>query len=91
MNNQIFFISAVTLMSSVLPLAAIAADFDGSEPLTCAAIFSAECNAGDQQCITGAPWMINFPVFIEIDFKAKNVATTRLHESPRVSRHQSCQ
>jgi len=85
MNKQIFFTIAVALIISALPVAAKAVDFDGSKPLTCAAIFSAECNAGDQQCITGAPWMINFPVFIEIDFKTKQVSTTKLHESPRVS------
>ncbi len=85
MSKQIFFICVVALMISALPFAAMADDFDGSKPLTCASIYSAECNAGDQKCITGAPWMINFPVFIEIDFKAKEVSTTKLHESPRVS------
>jgi len=85
MSKQISFICAVALMISALPLAATADEFDGSKPLTCASIYSAECNAGDQKCITGAPWMINFPVFMEIDFKAKEVSTTKLHENPRVS------
>lgn len=85
MSKQIFFTCAVALMISTMPTAAMADEFDGSKPLSCASIFSAECNAGDQQCITGAPWMINFPVFIEIDFKSKKVTTSKLHESPRVS------
>jgi len=77
--------AAVFLLISSLPLVSAANDFDGSKSLTCAAIFSAECNAGDQQCITGAPWMINFPVFLEIDFKAKQVTTTKQHKNPRIS------
>jgi len=85
MSKQIFFTFALTLMISALPFTAMADDFDGSKPLTCASIFSAECNAGDQECTTGAPWMINFPVFMEVDFKAKKVSTTKLHESPRIS------
>ena len=72
-------------MASSLPLVSAADDFDGSKPLVCAAIFSAECNAPNQKCTTGAPWMINIPVFMNIDFNAKQVTTTRQHESPRTS------
>jgi hypothetical protein len=85
MSKNIFFTMVVILMLQALSLSAVADDFDGSKPLTCASIFSAECNAADQQCITGAPWMINFPVFMEIDFKAKQVSTTKLHETTRTS------
>lgn len=85
MSKQIFFAIAAVLMITSLPLTASAADFDGSKPLTCASIFSVECHASDQECKSGAPWMINFPVFMEIDFKAKTVSTTKLHENPRTS------
>jgi len=85
MNKQTIFTSAVFLLAASLPLTASADDFDGSKALTCASIYSAECNAGDQTCITGAPWMINFPVFIELDFEAKVASTTRLHENTRKS------
>ncbi|MGA9575108.1 MAG: hypothetical protein WBS20_14310 [Lysobacterales bacterium] len=85
MTKQTFMYMAAVLAISVLPATASADDFDGSKPLTCASIFSAECNAASQECITGAPWMINFPVFIEIDFKAKKASTTKLHENTRVS------
>jgi hypothetical protein len=85
MNKQTIFTIAVFLLATSLPLAATADDFDGSMPLTCASIYSAECNAADQACITGAPWTINFPVFIEIDFDAKMASTTKLHEVPRKS------
>jgi hypothetical protein len=86
MSKKIFFTIAAALIIASLPLTASADDFDGSMPLTCASIFSAECGAADQECITGAPWMINFPVFMEVDFKAKTVSTTKLHENPRTSK-----
>ena len=85
MIKQILFTVAVVLMMVTLPLTVSADDFDGSKPLICAAIYSAECHAGDQECVTGAPWMINLPVFIEIDFKAKKLSTTKAHENPRIS------
>jgi hypothetical protein len=85
MKRQSIFAVAVFLMISALPLVSVADDFDGSKPLVCAAIFSAECNAGDQECITGAPWMINIPVFMKVDFEAKQVTTTKQHENPRTS------
>ena len=86
MIKQILFTVTVVLMMVTLPLTVSADDFDGSKPLICAAIYSAECHAGDQECVTGAPWMINFPVFIEIDFKAKKLSTTKAHENPRISK-----
>ena len=85
MNRQRFLAAAIFLMISLLPLVSAAGDFDGSKPLICAAIFSAECNARDQECITGAPWMINIPVFMKVDFEAKQVTTTKQHETPRTS------
>ncbi len=85
MKRQFFSMAAGFLLISSLPLISAADDFDGSKPLTCAAIFSAECNAGEQECTTGAPWMINFPVFMEVDFKAKQVTTTKQHQNPRIS------
>lgn len=85
MNRFNLFSTAVVMIVSVLPLAASASDFDGSKPLTCTSIWSSECRAEDQKCIGGAPWMNNFPVFMEIDFKAKKVSTTKAHKNPRVS------
>jgi hypothetical protein len=85
MKRQSLLAMAVFLMISSLSLVSVADDFDGSQPLVCAAIFSAECNAGEQECITGAPWMINIPVFMKVDFEAKKVTTTKQHENPRTS------
>jgi hypothetical protein len=76
---------AAVLVVSTLPVASFADDFDGSKPLTCASIYSVECNAPTQDCKTGAPWMINFPVFIQIDFDKKQASTTKLYEDTRIS------
>jgi len=86
MNKKILSTIAIFLIVASLPITASADNFDGSRPLTCAAIFSASCQAADQKCTTGAPWMINFPVFMEVDFKAKTVSTTELHENPRITK-----
>lgn len=85
MKKQNVLAVAAFLMIMSLPLVSAADDFDGSKPLVCAAIFSAECNAGEQECITGAPWMINIPVFMKVDFDAKKVTTTKQHENTRTS------
>lgn len=85
MNKRPFSTIAIASLIASLPLTASTDEFDGSRQLICASIFSAECQAGNQDCITGAPWMINFPVFMEVDFKAKTVSTTELHENPRTS------
>ncbi|MGB5612225.1 MAG: hypothetical protein WBM67_06175 [Sedimenticolaceae bacterium] len=86
MSKKTIFATALVLLFSALPMAATAADFDGSRALTCAAIFSTECTAEDQRCRSGAPWVINFPVFIEMDFKAKELSTNAAHKTPRVSK-----
>lgn len=85
MKSQIFLMVVACLIISTFPLSSAADDFDGSKPLVCAAIFSAECTSGGQECVTGAPWMINFPVFMKIDLKAKQVTTIRKDVSQRTS------
>ena len=86
MSKQVFFTVVLAGLMTGFPVLTSADDFDGSKPLLCASIFSSECSAAEQECVTGAPWMINFPVFMEIDFKAKTVSTTKLHENPRISK-----
>ena len=84
--NRIHFVAAVFALSlTIASGAASAEDFDGSKPLVCASIHATECGAEAQECRSGAPWMINFPVFTQIDFKGKKISTTRQHETPRVS------
>lgn len=84
--NSIRLIAPVCLALLVIASdAALAGDFDGSKPLVCASIHATECGAETQECVSGAPWLINFPVFTEVDFKAKTLSTTRHHENERVS------
>lgn len=85
MKKHRILAKAAFLLVSSLPLVSVADDFDGSKPLTCAAIFSAQCTAVDQSCVTGAPWMINIPVFMQVDFDAKKVTTTRQYQDTRTS------
>lgn len=85
MNKSIYFTLVFAFFACLVPSATMAGEFDGSKPLLCAAIFSTECGAESQECVSGAPWEINFPVFTEIDFKAKTVSTTRQHKVARVT------
>jgi hypothetical protein len=73
-------------MGSLLPLSLSASDFDGSKPLICASVHATECGAEDQACISGPPWKANFPVFMQIDFKAKMASTLRHHENKRMTK-----
>lgn len=86
MNRIVLFAAAFALVAAVVPAGAIAGDFDGSKPLVCASIHATECSAESQECQSGAPWMINFPVFSEIDFKGKTLSTPREHQANRVSK-----
>lgn len=89
MKKSFYSVLFIALMAVFSPVTASAGDFDGSESLICAALFSAECNAETQECTSGAPWKINFPVFSEIDFKAKTISTTDQHKNKRVSKIES--
>lgn len=86
MSKSIYYSLFITLLFTVAPFNATAGEFDGSKPLVCAAIYATECGAESQECSSGAPWEINFPVFTDIDFKAMTVSTTRQHKVARVSK-----
>ncbi len=51
---------------------AVAADFDGSRPLTCATTQALDCVAGDE-CVDGEAADVGAPVFMHIDFEKKAV------------------
>ena len=51
---------------------AMAADFDGSKPLICAALETNECGPVDG-CVTGNAESVNLPTFLNIDFKGKMI------------------
>ena len=73
------------LVSILNPGYASAGEFNGTKPLVCAAMYSSECSAEAQECLGGAPWLINFPAFVEVDFKFKTLSTTHHHSVERVS------
>lgn len=85
MNRILFSGLVLALTGTIAPVSALAAPFDGSNPMVCASIHATECTAEAQECVSGAPWMINFPVFTEIDFKSKKLSTTDIHVNGRVS------
>lgn len=86
MSNYIFRGLLGLVLLGWLPLSFAEGVFDGSRPLVCAAIHAAECSSAELQCKSGPPWMIDFPVFVEIDFAAKTASTTRQHVVARVSK-----
>jgi len=89
MRNSLYSIIFIAFISTLAPISSVAGDFDGSKPLICAAIFSTECNAETQECVSGAPWNINFPVFSEIDFKSKTISTLDAYKNERETQIES--
>jgi hypothetical protein len=81
----LYYIMGTALLSCSLSAYA-AGPFDGSKPLLCAAIHATMCDEESVTCTSGAPWMVDFPVFTEIDFAAKTAATTRQHAVARTSK-----
>ncbi len=74
------------LIALLVPvLASAATDFDGSRELLCAVIHATEAEAEIPECLSGPPWLVNLPVFIEIDFVAKQTTTTSQHQVQRSS------
>ena len=64
------------LLAAVLSFAtmhALAADFDGSKPLICAAIEAHDCGLG-MTCERAIPEDLNVPQFIRLDFNAKTMS-----------------
>ena len=86
MSKYIFRTVICALMVGVLPVSVIAGDFDGSKAMVCASVHATECDAETQECISGAPWMINFPVFTEINFETNTLSTTPQHKVERISK-----
>lgn len=86
MSKYTYSMLLIAMTAVFIPVAASAGEFDGSKPLLCASIFSSQCEAESQECVSGAPWTINFPVFMEIDFKENVLSTTDQHKNARLSR-----
>lgn len=70
------------LMASVFGVAAVAADFDGSEPLICSFGPVVECDAGSK-CRVVTHDSVDAPDFVKLDFRRKQiVSTTAGEDSP---------
>ncbi len=66
-------------MLVLISAAATAEDLTGAERILCAGVQATYCDtSGD--CEVGMPWQWNMPEFVEIDFAAKTVSTTRAVE-----------
>jgi len=66
-------IGLLSLAMMVVPLGAVAADFDGSRPLIMAIIDVIECHPGGA-CETVTPQEARLPRFLEIDFDQKEIS-----------------
>ena len=58
---------------------ATAEDLTGADRILCAGVQAVYCDTSGA-CEVGMPWQWNMPEFVEIDFKAKTVSTTRAVE-----------
>ncbi len=85
MSKYNFLGLVIATLTMLLPATASAGVFDGSKPLLCAVLHAAECGAEVQKCRSGAPWELNIPVFIELDFAGQTASTTSQHATERTS------
>jgi hypothetical protein len=70
-----FLLIAFAALLAVASLAAHADDLGGADALLCAAVQAAVC-FDDGECVVDLPWNLNVPEFIEVDLRAKRLATT---------------
>ena len=70
------------LVASVFGMTAVAADFDGSEPLICSFGHVVECVNGSE-CLAVTNASVDAPDFVKLDFRNKQiVSTTGGEDSP---------
>jgi hypothetical protein len=78
------------MASSLAALALLAApllrgdDVSGKDHLLCTVIQATQCTP-DGECRSDHPWELNIPQFLEVDLKAKTVATTKASGQNRSS------
>ena len=65
-----------SLFTLFTPVAALSGDFEGSNPLLCAAVKVLECTAAEG-CVEVLPAEVNAPQFFRIDFRANTISVTR--------------
>jgi hypothetical protein len=86
MINKTFAGLMMALLPALIPAAACAGVLEGSRPLLCAVMHGTQCEAETQTCRSGAPWNLDLPVFIDIDFKKMTASTTRSDADVRQSK-----
>lgn len=72
------------LCLSLVPSTVLAAKYDGSVPLLCAAIEVLECAAG-AECHGGDAESVNLPPFVKIDVPQKVLSTTEAAAEQRTT------
>ena len=79
---KIFGRQVFVLVTSIFGVTAVAADFDGSEPLICSFGQVVECVAGSE-CLAVTNDSVDAPEFVKLDFRKKQiVSTTAGEDSP---------
>ncbi len=79
---RIFGRQGLVLVAGVIGVTAVAADFDGSEPLICSFGQVVECGA-DSDCRVVSHDSVDAPDFVKVDFRKKQmVSTTAGEDSP---------
>jgi len=79
---KIFGRQVFVLVASIFGVTAVAADFDGSEPLICSFGQVVECDAGSN-CRVVSHDSVDAPDFVKLDFRKKQiVSTTAGEDSP---------
>ena len=68
-----FHTAVIAAALCVAAASAVAADFDGSKPLICAAIEANDCALGTT-CLKGLAEDIDAPQFLRLDFSAKTLS-----------------
>ena len=75
---------AITLLVILSASFAMADDLTGSNNLLCTSVSATSCR-DDGDCVTDVPWSFNIPQFIQIDFTAKLLSTTKASGENRQS------
>ena len=67
---------------------AVAENLADAERVLCAPVRVSIC-VNDGTCVSALPWEVNFPQFIEVDFKEKHLATTEASNLNRMTPFES--
>ena len=74
MRHSRFISGLILLAFAAAP--AFADDLTGQKAILCTAVQATDCHP-DRPCETTAPWNLNIPQFIEINFDEKKLSTTK--------------